>query len=112
MAPEIIARAKDPQTTVAEPRRAIIRWRGPLHHHIDPRDVARAFRIATELPMQKGGFERSFFRLRLRFRRSQHLTAFGSYMATQLKSVIRKSTLDNRLLPYTTFLIPRNGLAS
>ena len=30
---------------------------GPLHHHIDPRDLARAFRLALELPVQPGGFE-------------------------------------------------------
>jgi nucleoside-diphosphate-sugar epimerase len=30
---------------------------GPLHHHIDPRDLARAFRLALALPMQPGGFE-------------------------------------------------------
>jgi nucleoside-diphosphate-sugar epimerase len=30
---------------------------GPLHHHIDPRDLARAFRLALELPMRPGGFE-------------------------------------------------------
>ena len=30
---------------------------GPLHHHIDPRDTARAFRLALELPVQPGGFE-------------------------------------------------------
>lgn len=58
MACEILARAKDP---------AVYRGPmaggsssaggGPLHHHIDPRDLARAFRLALELPMQPGGFE-------------------------------------------------------
>lgn len=61
MAPEIIARAKDPQNyrgpAVGGPSSA---GGGPLHHHIDPRDLARAFRFAMELPMQKGGFERFF----------------------------------------------------
>lgn len=61
MAPEIIARAKDPQNyrgpAAGGPSSA---GGGPLHHHIDPRDLARAFRLAMELPMQKGGFERFY----------------------------------------------------
>jgi nucleoside-diphosphate-sugar epimerase len=61
MAPEIIARARDPQNyrgpAAGGPSSA---GGGPLHHHIDPRDLARAFRLAMELPMQKGGFERFY----------------------------------------------------
>lgn len=61
MAPEIIARAKDPQNyrgpAAGGPSSA---GGGPLHHHIDPRDLARAFRLAMELPMQKGSFERFY----------------------------------------------------
>jgi nucleoside-diphosphate-sugar epimerase len=33
---------------------------GPLHHHIDPRDLARAFRLALELPLAPGSFERFY----------------------------------------------------
>ncbi|TDN07533.1 hypothetical protein, partial [Lactobacillus crispatus] len=29
-------------------------------HHIDPRDLARAFRLAVELAMPQGGFERFY----------------------------------------------------
>lgn len=61
MAPEIIARAKDPGNyrgpMAGGPSSA---GGGPLHHHIDPRDVARAFRLAMELPMNKGEFDRFF----------------------------------------------------
>jgi nucleoside-diphosphate-sugar epimerase len=58
MAGEIIARAKDPDNyrgpAVGGPSSA---GGGPLHHHIDARDVARAFRLAAELPMAQGDFE-------------------------------------------------------
>lgn len=58
MAPEIIARAKDPQNyrgpAAGGPSSA---GGGPLHHHIDPRDLARAFRLAMELSMPKCSFE-------------------------------------------------------
>jgi len=61
MAPEIIARARDPQNyrgpAAGGPSSA---GGGPLHHHIDPRDLARAFRLAMELPTQKGSFERFY----------------------------------------------------
>lgn len=61
MAPEIIARARDPENyrgpAAGGPSSA---GGGPLHHHIDPRDVARAFRLAMELRMGKGDFERFF----------------------------------------------------
>jgi nucleoside-diphosphate-sugar epimerase len=61
MAGEIVARATDPANyrgpMVGGPSAA---GGGPLHHHIDPRDVARAFRLALELPMQAGGFERFY----------------------------------------------------
>lgn len=33
---------------------------GPLHHHIDPRDLARAFRLALDLPMPRGSLERFY----------------------------------------------------
>jgi nucleoside-diphosphate-sugar epimerase len=61
MAPEIIARAKDPAhyrgPMAGGPSSA---GGGPVHNHIDPRDVARAFRLALELPLSAGGFERFF----------------------------------------------------
>jgi nucleoside-diphosphate-sugar epimerase len=61
MAGEIVARAKDPDNyrgpMVGGPSSA---GGGPLHHHIDPRDLARAFRLALELPMQSGAFERFY----------------------------------------------------
>jgi nucleoside-diphosphate-sugar epimerase len=61
MAPEIVARARNPENyrgpAAGGPSSA---GGGPLHHHIDPRDLARAFRLAMELPMQKGGFERFY----------------------------------------------------
>lgn len=61
MAGEIVARAKDPDNyrgpMVGGPSSA---GGGPLHHHIDPRDLARAFRLAFELPMQPGAFERFY----------------------------------------------------
>jgi nucleoside-diphosphate-sugar epimerase len=55
---EIVARAKDPDSykapAVGGPSTA---GGGPLHHHIDARDLARAFRLALELPMQAGEFD-------------------------------------------------------
>jgi len=61
MAGEIVARAKDPlnyRAPVASgPSTA---GGGPLHHHIDARDLARAFRLALELPMQPGEFDRFY----------------------------------------------------
>jgi len=61
MAGEIVARAKDPldyRAPVAGGPSAA--GGGPLHHHIDPRDLARAFRLALELPMPRGEFERFY----------------------------------------------------
>jgi nucleoside-diphosphate-sugar epimerase len=61
MAGEIVARARDPEhyrgPAVGGPSSA---GGGPLHHHIDPRDVARAFRLALELDLPQGGFERFY----------------------------------------------------
>lgn len=61
MAGEIVARAKNPAAyrgpMVGGPSSA---GGGPLHHHIDPRDLARAFRLALELPMEAGEFERFY----------------------------------------------------
>jgi nucleoside-diphosphate-sugar epimerase len=61
MAAEIVARAKDPENyrgpIAGGPSSA---GGGPLHHHIDPRDLARAFRLAMQLSMPKGSFERFF----------------------------------------------------
>lgn len=61
MAGEIVARAKDPDNyrgpMAGGPSSA---GGGPLHHHIDPRDLARAFRLAVELPMDAGAFERFY----------------------------------------------------
>ncbi|WP_353235850.1 NAD-dependent epimerase/dehydratase family protein [Diaphorobacter ruginosibacter] len=58
---EIVERAKDPDNyrgpAVGGPSSA---GGGPLHHHIDARDLARAFRLALELPMQRGDFERFY----------------------------------------------------
>jgi nucleoside-diphosphate-sugar epimerase len=58
---EIVARAKDPPNyrgpMVGGPSSA---GGGPLHHHIDPRDLARAFRLALELPLDAGAFERFY----------------------------------------------------
>ncbi len=61
MAGEIRARAADPAgyrgPAVGGPSAA---GGGPLHHHIDPRDLARAFRLALDLPVPPGGFERFY----------------------------------------------------
>ncbi len=61
MAGEIVARAKDPDNyrgpMVGGPSSA---GGGPLHHHIDPRDLARAFRLAMEMKMVPGEFERFY----------------------------------------------------
>jgi nucleoside-diphosphate-sugar epimerase len=61
MAGEIVARGKDPNNyrgpAVGGPSSA---GGGPLYNHIDPRDLARAFRIAVELDMARGEFERFF----------------------------------------------------
>ena len=61
MAAEIVARAKDPENyrgpMAGGPSSA---GGGPLHHHIDPRDLARAFRLAMEFHMQAGDFERFY----------------------------------------------------
>ncbi len=61
MAGEIRARAAGPGAyrgpAVGGPSSA---GGGPLYHHIDPRDLARAFRLALDLPMQPGGFERFY----------------------------------------------------
>ncbi|PWC39788.1 NAD-dependent epimerase/dehydratase family protein [Azospirillum sp. TSO35-2] len=58
MAAEIVARARDPDAyrgpMAGGPSAA---GGGPLHHHIDPRDVARAFRLALGLSMAPGDFE-------------------------------------------------------
>lgn len=58
---EIVARAKDPENykapAVGGPSTA---GGGPLHHHIDARDLARAFRLALALPMQPGEFDRFY----------------------------------------------------
>ncbi|NNM75286.1 NAD-dependent epimerase/dehydratase family protein [Enterovirga aerilata] len=66
MAGEIAARAKDPDRyrgpAVGGPSSA---GGGPLHHHIDPRDLARAFRLALELDMTPGAFERFFLSARV-----------------------------------------------
>jgi nucleoside-diphosphate-sugar epimerase len=66
MAPEIIARAKDPERyrgpMAGGPSAA---GGGPLHHHIDPRDVARAFRLAMEMPIARGEFEKFFLSSRV-----------------------------------------------
>lgn len=61
MAGEIVARARNPEgykgPIAGGPSSA---GGGPLHHHIDPRDLARAFRLALEMPMKPGGFERFY----------------------------------------------------
>lgn len=66
MAGEIVARATDPATyrgpAVGGPSSA---GGGPLHHHIDPRDLARAFRLALALGMKPGGFERFYLSARV-----------------------------------------------
>jgi len=59
MSCEIVARARDPEgyhgPMAGGPSSA---GGGPLHHHVDPRDVARAFRLA--LQMRSPRFERFF----------------------------------------------------
>ena len=66
MAGEIVARARDPEgyrgPAVGGPSSA---GGGPLHHHIDPRDLARAFRLAAELDMAPGAFERFYLSARV-----------------------------------------------
>ena len=61
MAGEIVARAGDPDNyrgpMVGGPSSA---GGGPLHHHIDPRDLARAFRLGVEREMALGEFERFY----------------------------------------------------
>lgn len=61
MAGEIVARAKNPDSyrgrMAGGPSSA---GGGPLHHHIDPRDLARAFRLALELQMTPGEFDRFY----------------------------------------------------
>ncbi len=61
MCGEIRARAADPAgyrgPAVGGPSSA---GGGPLHHHIDPRDLARAFALALDLQMPAGGFERFY----------------------------------------------------
>ena len=61
MAGEIVARARAPGNykgrMAGGPSSA---GGGPLHHHIDPRDLARAFRLALELPMDPCAFERFY----------------------------------------------------
>ena len=61
MAGEIVARAGDPDNyrgpMVGGPSSA---GGGPLHHHIDPRDLARAFRLGVERQMAPGEFERFY----------------------------------------------------
>lgn len=61
MAAEIVARARAPEAyrgpSAGGPSPA---GGGPLHHHIDPRDAARAFRLALELELAPGAFERYY----------------------------------------------------
>ena len=61
MANEIKKRAENPDAykgpMVGGPSSA---GGGPLHHHVDPRDVARAFRLAGELKMEPGDFEKFY----------------------------------------------------
>jgi nucleoside-diphosphate-sugar epimerase len=58
---EIVARATDPAAyrgpMVGGPSSA---GGGPLHHHIDARDLARAFRLAFELKLEPGAFEQFY----------------------------------------------------
>jgi nucleoside-diphosphate-sugar epimerase len=66
MAAEIVARAKDPEAyrgpAAGGPSAA---GGGPLHHHIDPRDLARAFRLALELEMAPASFEAFYLSARI-----------------------------------------------
>lgn len=66
MAGEIVARAKNPDNysgrMAGGPSSA---GGGPLHHHIDPRDLARAFRLARELQMAPGEFDRFYLSARV-----------------------------------------------
>lgn len=66
MAGEIVARAEDPDAyrgpMVGGPSSA---GGGPLHHHVDPRDVARAFRLALDLDMPAGTFEAFYLSARV-----------------------------------------------
>lgn len=61
MAGEIKKRAENPDAykgpMVGGPSSA---GGGPLHHHVDPRDVARAFRLAGELKTSPGDFEKFY----------------------------------------------------
>jgi len=63
---EILERARDPAAyrgpAVGGPSSA---GGGPLFHHIDARDLARAFRLALELPMAPGDFERFYLSARV-----------------------------------------------
>ena len=61
MAGEIVARAKDPAAyrgpAVGGPSSA---GGGPLFHHIDARDLARAFRLALAMKLAPNEFERFY----------------------------------------------------
>src|SRR5690606_12745999 len=58
---EVVERARDPENykgpAVGGPSCA---GGGPFHHHIDPRDLARAFRLALEMDMNDGDFEQFY----------------------------------------------------
>lgn len=61
MAGEIVARASDPDNYRGPMAGgSSSAGGGPLHHHIDPRDLARAFRLALELKLPCGAFERFY----------------------------------------------------
>lgn len=66
MAGEIVERARDPAAyhgpAVGGPSAA---GGGPLHHHIDARDLARAFRLALERAMSPGDFDRFYLSTRV-----------------------------------------------